>query len=452
MSVVGRNDPCPCGSGLKFKKCCLNKSETAALAYRPEERDSALAKLVRFAARDEFKEEHEEALELFWGDRLLEEPDEQLDAVLKSESVNVAYHSWFAYDFELSDGLTVLELFLDREAKRLSGGELSYLQGMLGRHSRLYEVLEVKLDQGLELRDLWDDRRLYVRERSATRQLVAWDLVVGRIGLSGDRALVFETLTHLFPASTKDELLNDLRSAHRAFTRRYAEKSTTDCCRGVTPSLHQWWLERVAMPPRPKMVTGDGEPMIFAKVVFDLLDRDALLRALAAREEFFAQGDGSYVWLEPAGNVQRSLGAIVFEEKRVVFETMSRRRAEKARDELSVLCGGAVRFRAISYEDIEQALKHAPPRAKKKAPEIPSEEQQRLLGEFYEQHYGKWIDEPVPALGNRTPRHAAKLKTVRPKLIALLKDFESRAERQRRSGEIAYDFRWMWAELGLTRE
>ena len=22
---VGRNEPCPCGSGLKFKKCCLNK-------------------------------------------------------------------------------------------------------------------------------------------------------------------------------------------------------------------------------------------------------------------------------------------------------------------------------------------------------------------------------------------------------------------------------------------
>jgi len=24
---VGRNDPCPCGSGLKFKKCCLKKIE-----------------------------------------------------------------------------------------------------------------------------------------------------------------------------------------------------------------------------------------------------------------------------------------------------------------------------------------------------------------------------------------------------------------------------------------
>jgi hypothetical protein len=24
-ATIGRNDPCPCGSGKKFKKCCLNK-------------------------------------------------------------------------------------------------------------------------------------------------------------------------------------------------------------------------------------------------------------------------------------------------------------------------------------------------------------------------------------------------------------------------------------------
>jgi len=23
MSKIGRNDPCPCGSGKKYKKCCL---------------------------------------------------------------------------------------------------------------------------------------------------------------------------------------------------------------------------------------------------------------------------------------------------------------------------------------------------------------------------------------------------------------------------------------------
>jgi len=25
MEKVGRNDPCPCGSGLKYKKCCFGK-------------------------------------------------------------------------------------------------------------------------------------------------------------------------------------------------------------------------------------------------------------------------------------------------------------------------------------------------------------------------------------------------------------------------------------------
>ena len=24
---IGRNDKCPCGSGLKYKKCCLNKDK-----------------------------------------------------------------------------------------------------------------------------------------------------------------------------------------------------------------------------------------------------------------------------------------------------------------------------------------------------------------------------------------------------------------------------------------
>ncbi len=28
---VGRNDPCPCGSGLKFKKCCFKKNEQNSL-------------------------------------------------------------------------------------------------------------------------------------------------------------------------------------------------------------------------------------------------------------------------------------------------------------------------------------------------------------------------------------------------------------------------------------
>ncbi len=31
MNKTGRNDPCPCGSGKKFKKCCEQKGKTKVL-------------------------------------------------------------------------------------------------------------------------------------------------------------------------------------------------------------------------------------------------------------------------------------------------------------------------------------------------------------------------------------------------------------------------------------
>ena len=31
---VGRNDPCPCGSGRKFKRCCLDKRREMPLEYK----------------------------------------------------------------------------------------------------------------------------------------------------------------------------------------------------------------------------------------------------------------------------------------------------------------------------------------------------------------------------------------------------------------------------------
>lgn len=31
MEKVGRNDPCPCGSGKKFKKCCEAKASKRSL-------------------------------------------------------------------------------------------------------------------------------------------------------------------------------------------------------------------------------------------------------------------------------------------------------------------------------------------------------------------------------------------------------------------------------------
>lgn len=31
LYLAGRNDPCPCGSGLKFKRCCIGKTRKESL-------------------------------------------------------------------------------------------------------------------------------------------------------------------------------------------------------------------------------------------------------------------------------------------------------------------------------------------------------------------------------------------------------------------------------------
>jgi len=50
-----RNDPCSCGSGRKYKKCCLAKDETAATIHRAEEQQRAEA-AVEAARRARDKE------------------------------------------------------------------------------------------------------------------------------------------------------------------------------------------------------------------------------------------------------------------------------------------------------------------------------------------------------------------------------------------------------------
>jgi hypothetical protein len=42
ITKIGRNDPCPCGSGKKAKRCCLNRIKTLA-ALPPHLRERLVA-------------------------------------------------------------------------------------------------------------------------------------------------------------------------------------------------------------------------------------------------------------------------------------------------------------------------------------------------------------------------------------------------------------------------
>jgi len=61
MAKIGRNDPCPCNSGKKYKKCCMASDEAAARAARPAQPAAVPARRPSLAS---YFQEHDERDEL----------------------------------------------------------------------------------------------------------------------------------------------------------------------------------------------------------------------------------------------------------------------------------------------------------------------------------------------------------------------------------------------------
>ena len=95
MLKIGRNDPCPCGSGKKYKKCCLYKAAApvASLARRKLRRveSELLPVLMKHA------EQHYGPAALYegWGEFTLWD-DTPMDANTDPE-VDMLFVPWFLF-------------------------------------------------------------------------------------------------------------------------------------------------------------------------------------------------------------------------------------------------------------------------------------------------------------------------------------------------------------------
>jgi hypothetical protein len=151
------------------------------------------------------------------------------------------------------------------------------------------------------------------------------------------------------------------------------------------------------------------------------------------------------------------LGDARLEADVLVVETNSRERMERALAALHGALGELVGEGLTSYEDPAQAMRDRLQRTASKRAEIPedvSAEDTAAMAEaarqFMDAHYRRTLDEPVPMLGNRTPRECARSKQGRARLVRWLKYLEnSELQRAAHDGTAPYDFAWMWRELGV---
>ena len=67
-------------------------------------------------------------------------------------------------------------------------------------------------------------------------------------------------------------------------------------------------------------------------------------------------------------------------------------------------------------------------------------------------HYANWCDEPIPALGDRTPRQAVTTPAGLERVKGLLREYEDGERRQSASqGRPAFSYQFLWDALGITR-
>ncbi|MFH0903365.1 MAG: SEC-C metal-binding domain-containing protein, partial [Pseudomonadota bacterium] len=182
----GRNEPCHCGSGRKYKQCCLDRDrdrDSAAPRYTARDRESAFAKLERFS--DEVVGgESDLAYDELFDDRHANMPD--LDEKLEASSDDVL-DMWFWFDRPLDDGGSLVVDRLLAEDRSIADGERCFLELARGTCMRLYEIVDVCPGVSLTMRDVFDNATVTVQEKGS-RQLKRADIVAARIirpGVSG---------------------------------------------------------------------------------------------------------------------------------------------------------------------------------------------------------------------------------------------------------------------------
>ena len=221
----GRNDPCPCGSGKKYKQCCMSKDSqhsASELLWRRlgETSDKLANQLLNF-----FMERLDsEALMDAWSDYLTLRAGRDFDP---DDPEIQCFMPWMFYNWSMqfTDGnpetdeidekdtpSTIAEYFLAANRRRLTEMEKRFIQLSVSTNFSFYEVVDCQPGKGFTLRDLLLSTEVYVYERAASTDAQPGDVIFAKVVRYDDVATINGCGTVLIPPRHKP-LIIDLREA-----------------------------------------------------------------------------------------------------------------------------------------------------------------------------------------------------------------------------------------------
>ena len=287
---IGRNASCPCGSGKKYKKCCLNKSVSPPETLHYRRLSKALEQLMPelidhgFSIFGETADGMAMAEFLGWPD-LEEVPDDET-----IERVGMLFWPWFVFNWEFDsldyedslpdvpEGATIAELYSesnDIDSQSLVGKLINAANRM---PYSFMEILSIKPGKSVHIRDVLTGAEVQVQENLGSEMLSLGDILYGRVLQVEGVGMFLGLSAIIIPPRMKPQLI-DLR---RSLSRGGKELNRDD--------LYDWDLEiRVlfleldrALHTQPEMRNTDGDPMEFQKLSYDIDSSDLAVEKLAS--------------------------------------------------------------------------------------------------------------------------------------------------------------------------
>lgn len=455
---TGRNDPCACGSGKKYKHCCLvtesrTQESTAEATWRRVRRvtESFPRQMAKFIGETYGVPAVDEA----WAAFLLWEggefdPESPLGAIF----FPWMYHCWSPEPFEdmsVSDpslhDRPPTSVLLERRGSKLDPLHRRYLEACLRTPFSFHEIIRSDRGHGFRTRDVITGEEQEVLERSASATMEPGDILYGQL-VSIDGIVLLEACSpYVLPPEEKIPLIE--------FRERIASGPTRDLLphdllREWEIELRELYLDAIAsvLDPTPPVIHNtDGESILPQRLTFSIKDAEAAfaaLRHLAPKRsddelllDAERDAEGKLVrvqfhWLKQGNRLHSSwdntiLGHLEITRDRLVAHVNSNERAEALRKIVAEALGGSAQY--VGAELPEAAASEETGVAQNAVDLAALPELREHVNRLFAAHYEDWLSQEIPALGNRRPIDAVKDVAGRDKVEALLQQMERHSRR-----------------------
>lgn len=444
---VGRNDPCPCGSGRKFKHCCLLRQDEADAA-RVRIR-TAEGRVVMAAFKHAITTWGESLLHHAWEDFwLYDDVPEDMPAEPEWEGMFMA---WFTLAFvpdpecpEYTEAWPTEPIglhWLKTPGAAADPMDRAFVEQACRSPLSVFAVEQVTPGVSVDVKDVLTGRAFHTPELAASRSLRVGDLVFSRVVTVEGLSLLFGMAPYVATPSWHVEVL-DWRD--RTFRRRVV---TPDLVAGRDYELRDLYLDvrdAVLNPAPPVVLNHDGDPLCVVTLTYaltvDVTSAYERLLPLAtvsgevggqkARDAAGRMSSAELIWMNRTGKPLRArtqsvvLGSLKLSDRRLVVEVNSERRATAIARQIRARFGADASLLDREVADpVAEALART---VKRKGLRLVEPEEAKdpaiaaIEGELKRRLSREWLDTPVPALKGKTPRQAARSAAGRERLEALL--------------------------------